>query len=381
MASHTSSALVPVYSHIAYPFQLVRGEGLYVFDTEGRKYLDLYGGHCVSCLGHSPARVMDAINRQGRELMFYSNLAPMPVREEAAARLIDFASSAFTKVFFCNSGGEANENALKIAVKATGRKKVAAFAGGFHGRTMLALTATDNKKWHETYSAFVGKVVQLTPNDYTSLELIDNDCAAVILEPIQSIGGVTSFDFDFLKALKDACTAKGAKLIFDEVQTGVGRTGAPFVSGHCGVQPDMATLAKGLAGGFPIGAVLMTEEIAAGIVPGDLGATFGAGPLAMAGMCATLSEIKRNNLMANAKEVGDYAHERFDIPQIEKVNGRGLLLGLILKKEAKPVQYALFEKGIITGLNSNPKLLHLLPPLTLGKEHIDLLYDGLMQIL
>lgn len=375
-----TSALVATYSHIQYPFQLVRGEGVYVWDTEGNKYIDFYGGHCVCAVGHSPREVVEAVAAQGHELMFYSNLAPLPVREKAAAKLIAFAANGQKKVFFCNSGAEANENALKIAIKASGRSKVIAFKGSFHGRTMLALGATDNEKWHKQYSGWLGEVERIIPNDRSGFSAIDERTAAVILEPIQSIGGVTVFEPEFLKELKSVCEEKGVKLIFDEVQTGVGRTGAPFVSGHWAVLPDMTTLAKGLAGGFPIGAVMMTEEVAAAIQPGDIAATFGGGPLAMAAMTATLACIEKQKLCEHAAEIEQYVRRKFEMPQVSEIRGKGCLLGLVLQKEAKPVQSALFKKGIITGLNSNPKLLHLLPPLTIEREHVDCLYEALRDI-
>ncbi|HQH28111.1 MAG TPA: aminotransferase class III-fold pyridoxal phosphate-dependent enzyme, partial [Oligoflexia bacterium] len=347
----------------------------------GNKYLDFYGGHCVCCLGHSPREVADAIAAQAKELLFYSNLAPMPVREKAADKLIQFAANGFTKVFFCNSGGEANENALKIAIKATGRQKIAAFKGAFHGRTLLALGATDNAKWHGQYAGWVGEVERFEPNTAESLAQIDGQTAAVILEPIQSIGGCTVFEPDYLRALKEACDKHGALLIYDEVQTGMGRTGSPFVSGHWAVLPHMATLAKGLAGGFPIGAVMMTREVADSISPGDIAATFGGGPLAMAAMGATVCCLKKYNLVGHAAEIEHYVRRKFTVSQVTEIRGKGCLLGLVLDREAKPVQQALFKKGIITGLNSNPHLLHLLPPLTIQFEHVDLLHQALIEVL
>jgi acetylornithine/N-succinyldiaminopimelate aminotransferase len=379
-ATNNPSALVGTYSHIQYPFQLVRGEGVYVWDTEGNKYIDFYGGHCVCAIGHSPHEVVEAIAAQGRQLMFYSNLAPLPVRETAAAKLVSFAANGHKKIFFCNSGAEANENALKIAIKASGRSKVVAFKGAFHGRTMLALGATDNEKWHKQYSGWLGEVVRIIPNDRSGFSVIDEKTASVILEPIQSIGGVTEFEPEFLKELKEVCDREGAMLIFDEVQTGVGRTGTPFISGYGAVLPHMTTLAKGLAGGFPIGAVMMSEEIAAAIEPGDIAATFGGGPLAMAAMAATLSCIERRDLLKHVVEIEQYVRLKFNIPQVAEIRGKGCLLGLILQSEAKPVQAALFKKGIITGLNSNPKLLHLLPPLTIEREHVDCLYEALLEV-
>ena len=373
--------LLDVYCKIAYPFDLVRAEGVYVFDSSGRRYLDFYGGHCVAAVGHSPAEVAQAISQQASTLLFYSNLAPMPIRRQGAAKLLEFADNGMRSAFFCNSGGEANENALKIAIKATGRSKICAFKGGFHGRTLLALGATDNPSWHETYRGWIGEVERISPNEAEGLSRIDQNTAAVILEPIQSIGGVRVFDHDYLRVLREACHKKGAFLIFDEVQTGMGRTGVPFVSGWCGVLPDMMTLAKGLASGFPIGAVVMTEAAARTIKPGDIAATFGGGPMAMAAMIATIDAIKKQDLVHHAKHIEHYVRERFSMPGVKGVRGAGCLLGIVLDQEAKPVQTALFAQGIITGLCSDPNVVHLLPPLTIQREHIDELQRALKSII
>ena len=375
-------ALLPVYSHIQYPFNVVRGEDVFVYDETGKRYLDFYGGHCVTCVGHCRKEVADAIAAQAHTLLFYSNLAPMPLREDGAKRLVSYADSQFTSAFFCNSGGEANENALKIAIKATGRSKVVGYTGGFHGRTLLALGATDNTGWHQLYRDWLGPVGRITPNDLAGLVSIDEQTACVILEPIQSIGGVTVFEESYLQALRDVCTKKGAMLIFDEVQTGLGRTGVPFVSGHWGgVQPEMMTLAKGLAGGFAAGAVVMTKEVAATIKPGDIAATFGGGPLAIAAMIATIDCLEKDGLAAHSKAMEQYITTTLNLPQVSEIRGKGLLIGLVLDRPAKPVQQALFAKGIITGTNSNPNLLHLLPPLTVQQEHVDMLKAALLQVL
>lgn len=381
MTEAITDALLPVYSKIAYPISLVRGEGVYVTDTDGNTYIDFYGGHCVCCLGHSPTEVIDAITAQSRTLMFYSNLAPIPIRERAAKRLITYAANGMSKVFFCNSGAEANENALKIAVKATGRKKIVAYKGAFHGRTILAMNATDAPAWHETFDKWIGRVARITANDTEGLSAIDEETAAVILEPIQSIGGCTVFEKDYLLKVREACDKTGAMLIFDEVQTGMGRTGVPFVSGHCGVLPEMMTLAKGLAAGFPIGAVVMTQGTADKIEPGDIAATFGGGPMAMAAMEATIESLERYNLAEHCQKIEAYVREKFQIEQVKKIVGRGCLLGLILDRDAKPVREALFAQGIIAGLNSNPKLLHLLPPLTILERHVDELFEALLTVL
>jgi len=285
------------------------------------------------------------------------------------------------KVFFCNSGGEANENALKIALKATGRDKIVAYSGAFHGRTTMAIGATDNSNWHDWFSAWMGPSEHITPNDEAGLSLIDDSTAAVILEPIQSIGGVTEFQIDYLKALRARCNKVGAKLIFDEVQTGMGRTGVPFVSTGWGIAPDMCTLAKGLGGGFPMGAVIVTNEVASTVNLGDVAATFGGGPLAMAAMLAVIETIEEENLIENACKIEAYVREKFQIPEIIEIRGKGCLLGLVLDREFPPIQQGLFKKGIITGPNANKNLLHLLPPLTVQPTHFDALAEALSELL
>lgn len=375
------TALLSVYSHIEYPFDVVKGDGVYVYDSSGKAYLDFYGGHCVCPIGHSPKVVADAISKQVKELLFYSNLAPIPLRREAADELLAFANNGFSKAFFCNSGAEANENALKISIKKTGRQKIACFKGSFHGRTALAMSATDHPKWHEIYKQWIGPFVQLIPNDISSLSLLDETIAALILEPIQSIGGVTVFQPEFLKILRKKCLELGIMLIFDEVQTGIGRTGTPFVSGYCGVLPDMMTLAKGLASGLPIGSVVMTQDVASSVTPGDIAATFGGGPVVMSAMKATLTEIQSKNLCVHAKQIENYVYKVFQIPQVKGIRGKGCLLGLVLETAAKPIQKALFEKGIIVGLNSNPNLVHLLPPLIIEESHVDQLKEALLEVM
>ena len=379
MTDKHHSPLIETYWQ--YPIEAVRADGVYLSDKEGRQYLDFYGGHCACPLGHCPKPVVDAIANQAREFLFYSNQCRIPIRSRAAEILLDFAASAFTKVFFCNSGGEANENALKISILATGRSKFAAFKNAFHGRTMLALSVTDNPKWHETYRACLAPVSRLLPNDMDGLSSIDEETAAVILEPIQSIGKCTVFSVDFLRALRERCNEVGALLIFDEVQTGLGRTGSPFVSGHWGVQPDMATSAKGLGGGFPMSAVLVTENVAGHLKVGDIAATFGGGPLAMAATMAAVREIKEKNLAHHALEMEQYLRERLCMPQIKEIRGKGLLLGLVLDREARPIEAELIKRGIIVGHNADPTQVHLLPPLTIQKEHIDMLHRELSAVL
>lgn len=378
------SPLAEVYGQ--YPFELERGVDVYVFDTEGRRYIDFYGGHAVCGVGHSRKEIVDAVAEQGRKFMFYSNLARIPIREEVAGKLVRFADNNLQKVFFCNSGAEANENALKIAIKISGRSKIASYKGSFHGRTMLAIGATDRPDWHEYLHGWMGETVQLTPNVESQLELLDASVAAVILEPIQSIGGVVVFADEYLQALRERCDRFKIALIFDEVQTGMGRTGAPFVSGNP-VNPDMMTLAKSLGGGFPMGAVVMTKEVAQNLAVGDIAATFGGSPLAMAALSATLDCLVKDELLNNAQDVAAYAREIFSEPPFRGVRGKGCLLGIEINRPAKAVQQELFRQasatgqGIITGTCSDPNVVHLLPPLTIQRTHLDELKQALLRIL
>lgn len=373
------SPLAEVYNQ--YPFEIDRAEGVYVYDTAGKQYIDFYGGHCVTPIGHGPAEVIDAVTAQARRCMFYSNLARIPIRVDGAAKLLAFNNSGHQRAFFCNSGAEANENALKIALKLTGRSTIAGFDGAFHGRTGIAMGGTDHADWHKIYEAWQGPTTRLTPNDLSGLQKLTTDVAAVILEPIQSIGKCTVFEFDFLKALRKRCDEVGALLIFDEVQTGMGRTGHPAVSNSCGTVPDMMTMAKGIASGFPMGAVLMTETVAAQLEKGDIAATFGGGPMAIAAMCATIDVIEKQGLVAHAAEMERYIRETMTLPAIKSVRGRGLLLGLKLDRPAKPIQQALFKEGIVTGTNADPEQVHLLPALTIQKEHVDALHAALERVL
>jgi acetylornithine/N-succinyldiaminopimelate aminotransferase len=286
--------LLQTYTPFSFP--LVRGERDRVFDNAGRQYFDFYGGHCVCSTGHAHPRVAAAIARQAKTLLFYSTAADIPVRHEAAQALIHFANSCgdpyLASVFFCNTGSEANENALKLAAKITGRYRFAAFDGGWHGRGMLPLSATDDPKLSEAYAPFLVPCTRLKWNDDAQLDAFDfSQVAAVIVEPIQSMAGIRVPTPDFLAKLREVTAAAGALLIFDEVQTGMGRLGHPYAAGKYRVQPDLLTTAKGLASGVPMGALLMTAEIADSVKPGDLGGTFGGSPLACAALLATLGVI------------------------------------------------------------------------------------------
>lgn len=373
------SALVDTYETL--PFTVSRGDGMYVFDLDGRQYLDLYGGHAVAVLGHSPLAVVQAVAAQARSLLFYSNVAPLEVRESAAHQLTEFAGAPYEKVFFCNSGAEANENALRLAIEKLGRPKVAALRGAFHGRTLLAAAVTDQSKRPDALAPYNGPVLRLTPNCIEEVEQIDTDTAAVIVEPILSMAGVITLEPAYLQALAARCKEVGAWLVFDEVQTGMGRTGVPFVAGSSGVCPQMVTLAKGIAAGVPMGAVLMTEEVSDQVKMGDMGSTFGGGPVACAALCATVETLLTQDLMANAARIDGWVRSYCEVPGVQSVLGRGALLGLRLAMPAKQAYEALLEHGIITGKSRDPHVLRLLPPLVTQEAHIIALAKALGEVL
>jgi acetylornithine/N-succinyldiaminopimelate aminotransferase len=366
--AHTSP-LLDTYEQL--PFPLVKGDGVYVYAEDGQRYLDLYGGHAVSLLGHCPAAIIKAIEAQSKELFFYSNIARVPIRDSAAAALTKIVWKTFHHFFFCNSGAEANENALKLAIRLTGRERLISFKGAFHGRSLLCTAVTEGAKTHAELKGWCGdRVSFLTPNNFDDLARITDEHAAVILEPIQSIGGVTSFDSSFLKALRARCTEVGALLIYDEVQTGFGRTGLPFVSGYSGVEPDMFTTAKGIASGYPIGALFVHDHIACQVKMGDLGSTYGAAPVAMAAIAATVHELTSRHLFRHVQHLDECWRALATIPGVEEIRGKGCLIGIKTKIPAKELLKLFLTKGIITGTCKDPHVLRLLPPVILQPEHI-----------
>jgi len=372
-----------VATYKKFPFVIERGEDVWVFTTDGERYLDLYGGHAVVSTGHSHPRIVQAIADQAARLIFYSNLVYNDARARAAKKLVEIAPEPLTKAFFVNSGTEANENAMKIARMLTGRAKIISFEGGFHGRTPGSVSATGIAKYRENVSPLLEGHVYAHFGNVASVEsLLDDQTAAVILEPIQSMGGVRMAEPEFYQALREMCDEAGAMLIYDEVQTGMGRTGEFFFAGQFGVVPDMAALAKGIASGVPMGAVLMTDAIAGEIRTGDLGTPCGGGPLACASLEATIDVIRDENLLENVRENSEYLiAELKKLSMVEEVRGLGYLIGIkFLIGNAKPYQQELLERKIITGLSEDPSVLRLLPPLTLRREEIDLFLDELSRI-
>jgi len=364
------------------PIAVERGQGSWVWTSEGDKYLDLYGGHAVCATGHAHPHVVEALQEQAEKVLFYSNLVYSELRAKAAEKLVSVGPSELTKAFFCNSGTEANENAMRIARMATGREKIVTFTGGFHGRTADSISATFLGKYRD-----IGKpnVPGHVPAVFGSIESVraaaDLETAAVMLEPIQSMAGVSEADPKFFVELRQLCDDLGCMLIFDEVQTGVGRTGAWFFAGSKpsdGVVPDIITLAKSLGSGVPVGACLVSGEAAGKIKENDLGTTFGGGMLAMAAVAATLEAIEKDGMIENARRVEQHLRDSIGgTTGIRSVKGKGCLLGIEFDEACGPVHQKLLEKKIITGTSSDPKVLRLLPPLCVRLEEIDLLVEAL----
>jgi len=365
------------------PIVAERGEGVWIYTSEGEKYLDLYGGHAVAGTGHSHPHVVAAIQAQAEKLLFYSNLVYSATRARAAEKLVSVAPPELTKAFFCNSGTEANENAMRMARLATGRPNVITFSGGFHGRTADSISATFLGKYRELGKPNVpGHIEAEFGNIESARALADENVAAIMLEPIQSMAGVRMAGSNYYLALRELCDERGIVLIYDEVQTGVGRTGDWFFAGsEAGAQvvPDIVTLAKALGSGIPVGACLVTDKISGSIKENDLGTTFGGGMLAMAAVTATLEAIENDGLLQNVRIVETYLRRRLaEVPGVAAVHGRGFLLGIEFRTPAAPIHKALLDRKIITGTSSDPKVLRLLPPLCLNNNQVDLFVEALL---
>jgi len=368
------------------PIVAERGEGVWIFTNNGEKYLDLYGGHAVAGTGHSHPHVVAAIQTQASKLLFYSNLVYSEARARAAELLVSIAPAELTKAFFCNSGTEANENAMRMARMATGRENIITFTGGFHGRTADAISATFLGKYRELGKPNVPGHLQAEFGDTASVRaLADESVAAIMLEPIQSMAGVKTAPPEFFRELRALCDERGIILIYDEVQTGVGRTGTWFFAGSdAGTQvvPDIVTLAKALGSGIPVGACLVSQRISVAIKENDLGTTFGGGMVAMAAVSATLEAIQNEGMLANVVDTEAYLRKLLaDVPQVVRVRGRGFLLGLEFSENAAAIHKALLERKIITGTSSDPKVLRLLPPLCLGRSEVDVFVKELKSAL
>jgi len=375
-----AATTIPVYSQ--FPFVPVRATGCDIVTTDGRHILDLYGGHAVAGLGYGHSRLMQAIEEQSRQLLFQSNAVALDVRAEAAARLVSIAPQNLARVFFVNSGSEANENALRIAFASNRRRKVLAVTPGFHGRTAASAAVTWNAA--ATWYGFPNSPFEvdfIPRNDVAAAHaMIDESVAAVIFEPVQGIAGAFDLANDFVQALRDQSLSCGAVLIADEVQSGMGRSGRYFAVDRYEIEPDILTSAKSLGGGVPCGAVLTNEHLASRMQAGDLGSTFGGGPVAAAAMVAVIETIQSENLLANVREREAEIRQTCVVGPVTGIQGLGLLLGLVCARPAREVQSALLEHDILTGTSAAPEVLRLLPPLVLQSEHVQRLAQALASI-
>ena len=364
---------------------ITRGQGCNVWDEKDQQYLDLYGGHAVISIGHAHPHYVEALSSQAAKLGFYSNSVINPLQQQLAARLGRACGYDDYQLFLINSGAEANENALKLASFHTGRKRILAMQKAFHGRTSLAVEATDNPKIIAPVNAN-GHVTYLPLNDLPAweAELSKGDVCAVILECIQGVGGIRMVEKDFAQGLSAVCKKYDTVLICDEIQCGYGRSGKFFAHQWLGIRPDIITVAKGIANGFPMGAVLISPEFQP--VYGQLGTTFGGNHLACAAALAVLDVIEREKLVENAHEVGEYLISQLRQMQAEgnhivDVRGRGLMIGIELDVPHKAVREPLiYEEHVFTGC-SGTNMLRLLPPLCLSRQQADEFLGKLKKIL
>ncbi|MCC6466375.1 MAG: aminotransferase class III-fold pyridoxal phosphate-dependent enzyme [Planctomycetes bacterium] len=360
-------------TYVKKPITIVRGEGVHVFDDKGQRYLDLYAGHAVCGVGHCHPRLVKAISEQAGKLLFFSNSVYNDIRALAAQMVCQSAYPHSSGVFFCNSGTEANEAAVKIARRATGRPRVIAMETGFHGRTMGALSVTGNPKLRGDFPQNLDAFTDFVPfGDFDAIEAtLSPDHAAIILEPVTSVGGVKVASRKYYESLRELCTGNGTALIFDEVQTGFGRTGRMFAGLHWDVEPDLCTSAKAAAGGVPLGMVILSEAIRSAPAPGEHGCTFGGGMLAMAALKANLEILRDEKLPEHAAEMELVVRDELGaVPEVLYISGKGLLLGIELECPAKPVIEELFHRRILVGGCDRPNQIRLLSPLTVQPEHI-----------
>ncbi|MEM2874741.1 MAG: aspartate aminotransferase family protein [Candidatus Hadarchaeales archaeon] len=366
----------------------VRGRGMFLWDEDGRRYIDFVGGIAVCVLGHCHPDVARAISAQARKLVHVSNLYYIPQQAELARLLSTICPRPISKFFFCNSGTEAIEGSFKLAFKHSKRKRVVAMEGSFHGRTSAAVGATWTPKYREPFGDLIPKIFTFVPYDDldAARQAVDENTSAVIVEPVQGEGGVNVPSEDYLQGLREICDEKGALLICDEVQSGMGRTGRWFACQHWGVQPDIIAMAKGLGGGFPIGCFGSTPEIMNSFSPGDHASTFGGNPLACAAAIATVKAMKRLNIPGRANRMGKYFRGRLEElrrhASVRDVRGLGLLLGMEMKngKIARKVVERAAEGGFLINCTAE-KVLRFVPPLIVEKKQIDQLVEALDGIL
>lgn len=376
-------------TYARYPIVLVRGKGTRVWDVDGKEYLDFVAGLAVCNLGHCHPRVVKALQNQAEKLIHVSNFYYIEPQIHLASLLCKHSFA--DKVFFCNSGAEANEGAMKLARKYAKEKmggdryEIITMEGSFHGRTLATLTATAQEKFHKGYSPLMPGFKYVPFNDPEAVrKAVDSKTCAVMLEPVQGEGGVNCPSEGYLKGLREICDEKGILLIFDEVQVGMGRTGKLFAYEHEGIEPDLLTLAKSLAGGVPIGALLIKKGIAESFGPGDHASTFGGNPLATAAGVAALSAILEEGMLENCEKVGSYflsclEEMKKKFAFIKEVRGKGLILGIELKMEGGSIVKEMLQRGILINCTMG-NVLRFLPPLIVTKEEVDRVVETLEEV-
>jgi len=356
----------------------VSAKDIYVYDDKNVEYLDLYGGHAVISIGHSHPKYVSAISNQVEKLGFYSNAIQNPLQVELADKLEAVSGCKDYQLFLCNSGAEANENALKLASFHNGKKKVLAFKNSFHGRTSAAVAATDNPKIVAPINA-QQKVDFVELGDLDAVESIlkQNETCAVIIEFIQGVGGLDESTTEFYQGLERLCKRYNTAFIADEVQSGFGRTGDFFAFQKHNITPDIISIAKGMGNGFPVGGILIHPSIKASF--GLLGTTFGGNHLACAATLSVLEVLEEEQLMENAKNISEYFQDKAkSLPHLKSIKGRGLMLGLEFDFPISELRKKLiFNHHIFTGSAKNPNLIRILPPLTIQKKHIDVFFEAL----
>ncbi|HYM43513.1 MAG TPA: aminotransferase class III-fold pyridoxal phosphate-dependent enzyme [Steroidobacteraceae bacterium] len=365
-----------------YPLEIAAAEGVWLTNSRGERLLDLYGGHAVVALGYAHPGWTAALAAQAAQCQFQSNAVAMQVRAKAARRLVRFSKLPFGSVFFVNSGAEANENALKVALRMTGRAHVAAIEGAFHGRTAAAGAVTwgAQAKWYG-YPRTPFDVSFIPRGDTAAIGAqVTRDTAAVIVEPVQGLAGAVVLGKPFLAALRARCDEVGALLIFDEVQCGMGRLGEPFAANLYGVRPDMLTTAKALGNGFPVAALMLSPLVAASLKVESLGTTFGGGPMACAAINAVLAALREEKLLERVRRLGSYIRRTCLVGPVTGMQGTGLLVGLRTRRPAKEIHAELIECGILAGTSADSHVLRLLPPYILEEQHVDALRDALKDL-
>ena len=365
------------------PIVLDHGEGVKVTDIDGNEYLDMFAGIAVNALGHNHPKLVKAIQEQAEKLIHISSIYYNEPALIYAKKLIEMTS--FDRIFYANSGAEANEGAIKLAVKYTGKSEVISTVESFHGRTVVTLAATGHEHYHEPFKAILPKgFINVPYNDIEAIkDAITENTAAIIVEPIQGEGGVNVPDMEYLKEIEKICHENDIVFIVDEVQTGFGRCGTLFAHELFDVKPDIMTMAKGIGGGVPMGGILATEKVASAFVPGDHGTTFGGGPLVCAAANAVLDTIVDENILDNVNEVGDYfisELKKLDKDVIAEVRGKGLMVGLELTKPGAEYVDKLREAGFLINCTAD-KVLRFVPPLIITKEEVDEFVKALDEIL